>query len=251
MPLMNAAPRCSCDGFGQDVAGLDAVDIDAVAGEFQRSRPDEAVDAGLAGRVMAVAGAGDMRAGDGRGEEHAPKVLRLHRHQCGACGVESAAKIDRHDAVPVVGAGVFDQLPGVDAGVLDDDVEAAVALNCKRHGGLGIGHLRDVGADEGGAELVRGRLPGLRLAVGQHQLRAFLGKAQRDALADAARCADDQRDLAFEPAGHASLCRMVCLSASSSTAARTSRPWMTWVEVAGRPMRLIAVLMADSNSTPA
>ncbi len=126
-----------------------------------------------------------------------------------------------------------------------------MAANGKRHGGLGIGHLRDVGADEGSAQLVRGRLPRLRLAVGQHQLRTFLGKAQRDALADAAGCADDQRDLAFDPACHASLCRMVCLKASSSTAARTSRPWMTWVEVAGRPMRLIAVLMAESNSAPA
>src|SRR5688572_30240994 len=45
--------------FGQDVAGLHAVDRDAVARELQRRRLDEAVDAGLAGRIVAVAGAGD------------------------------------------------------------------------------------------------------------------------------------------------------------------------------------------------
>ena len=150
------------DRLGQDVAGLDAVDGDAVAGEFQRGRADEAVDAGLGRRIVAMAGAGDMRAGDRRGEQHAAGALRLHRHQRGARGVEGAAQIDRHDAVPVVRAGVLDQLPGIDAGVLDDDVEPAEAVERKRHGGLGVGHLRDVGGDEGGAEFAGGRLAGLQ-----------------------------------------------------------------------------------------
>ena len=126
-----------------------------------------------------------------------------------------------------------------------------MAADRQRHRGLGVGHPRNVGADEGRAKLVSRRLPGLGLAVGEHQLRAFLGKALRDALADAARRADDQRDLAVQSACHASLCLMVCLKASSITAASTSRPWITWVEVAGRPIKLIAVLIADSNRAPA
>ena len=32
---------------------------------------------------------------------------------------------------------------------------------------------------------------------------------------------------------------------------RNAWPWITWVEVAGRPIRLMAVLMADSSSAPA
>jgi hypothetical protein len=38
-------------------------------------------------------------------------------------------------------------------------------------------------------------LAGLHFGIGQDQLRALFGKALCDALADAARTADDQRDL--------------------------------------------------------
>ena len=53
--------------------------------------------------------------------------------------------------------------------------------------------------------------------------------------------------LPSQPAGHASLWRNVCLNVSSSTAASTSSPWMTWVKLAGRPIRLMAVLIDESK----
>ena len=49
------APVC-LDAFCQDIARLDAVDRDAVAGEFDRRCLDEAADARLRRRVVAVAG---------------------------------------------------------------------------------------------------------------------------------------------------------------------------------------------------
>ncbi len=48
MLLMKAGDAVLLDRLGQDVAGLDAVDGDAVAGELERGGADEAVDAGLA-----------------------------------------------------------------------------------------------------------------------------------------------------------------------------------------------------------
>ena len=160
-------------------------------------------------------------------------------------------EVDGHDAIPVLRTGVLDQLPRVDAGVLDDDVEPAESRERQGDGRFGVGHFRDVGADEGHAEFVGSRLSGSSLAVGEHQAGAFLLEPQRNALADAARGADDQGDLAFQPSGHASLWRNVCLNVSRSTAASTRNPWMTWVKLAGRPIRLIAVLIDESSSTPA
>ena len=88
---------------GEDVAGLDAVDRDAVAGEFQRRRLDEAVDARLARRIVAMAGAGDARAGDRRGEDHAASALLLHVRQRGARGEEGALEVHRQHLVPFLG----------------------------------------------------------------------------------------------------------------------------------------------------
>ena len=48
--------------FGEDVARLYVVDRDIVRREFQRRRLDEAVDAGLGGGIMGVAGASDTGA---------------------------------------------------------------------------------------------------------------------------------------------------------------------------------------------
>ena len=146
-----------------------------------------------------------MRAGDRRGEEHAAGALLLHRHEGGSGGVESAAQIDRHDAVPVVGAGVFDQLPGIDAGILNDDIEPAKTFERKGDGSFGVRHLCDVGTDEGGAQLVRGCLCCVGLRIGEYEPRTLFGKALGNTSADAAGCAHDKRDLAFEPSCHANL----------------------------------------------
>ena len=74
-----------------------------------------------------------------------------------------------------------------------------------------------------------GRLAGRHLGVGDHEPGAFLVEALGDAVADAARGTDDQRDLACETSAHASLCRIWSLTVSSSTAASTRPPRIIWV----------------------
>ena len=137
--------------FGQDVAGLDAVHGDAIAGKLKRRRLDEAVDAGLGRRIVAMAGAGDARAGDRRGENHPALSLCLHDGQCGARRKIGAPEVDGHHLVPFLGLDVFDQRPGIDAGILHDDVEPAVGGDGFVHRPLGIGFLRNVGCDEAAA----------------------------------------------------------------------------------------------------
>ena len=125
------------------------------------------------------------------------------------------------------------------------------SLERQSDGCFGVAHFRNIGADEGHAQLIGRRLSGCRFNVGEHQLGAFLLEPQRNALANAACSTDDQGHLAFQPAGHASLWRNVCLNVSRSTAASTSSPWMTCVKFAGRPIRLIAVLIDERSRTPA
>src|SRR5687767_209726 len=112
--------------FGQDVAGFHAIDRDAVAGELECRRLDEAVDAGLAGRIVAVAGTGHARTGDRGGEHHAAVLLRFHRRQRRARGEIGALEIDAEHMVPLRGLDVLDQGPGIDAGILHQDVEPAM-----------------------------------------------------------------------------------------------------------------------------
>ena len=91
------------DRLGQDVAGLDAVDGDAVAGELERGRADEAVDAGLRRRIVPVAGHRHARPGDRRGEDHAAIALAAHRRQRRLRREEGAAQVDAEHAVPLLG----------------------------------------------------------------------------------------------------------------------------------------------------
>lgn len=53
--LDESAAAVQLDRLSQNIARLDAIDLDAVGREFERSRPDKSVDTGLAGCVMAMA----------------------------------------------------------------------------------------------------------------------------------------------------------------------------------------------------
>ena len=70
-----------------------------------------------------------------------PEPCAFIGNERGARGIERAAQVDGHDAVPVLRTGVLDQLPGIDAGVLDDDVEPAVAFERQGDRCFGVGHL--------------------------------------------------------------------------------------------------------------
>jgi hypothetical protein len=102
--------------------------------EFKRGGPDKAVDAGLARRIMAVAGAGDTRAGDRRGEDHPAAALRLHGRQGGPRGEVGALEIDGHDRVPFLDAHVEHHTVTQDPRHMHQDVDLAIGIN----GSLGM-----------------------------------------------------------------------------------------------------------------
>ena len=115
-------------------------------------------------------------------------------------------QVDGQHVVPLLRRDVLDQRPRIDAGVLHEDVEAAEALQRRGDGRLGAGFFADIACDEGAgpslAEPLRGRAAGVLLGVGDDDRRAFLDEALGDALADAARRADDDRDPVLQSVAH-------------------------------------------------
>ena len=146
---------------------------------------------------------------------------------------------------------MLDHLPGIDASVLDNDVEAAVELDGQCNRRLGLGQSGNVRSNERRAKFIGCTSDHVAVDIGKHEPCSLLAKALSDRLADSCSRADDQGNPAFDPSCHASLWRMVSFSVSRSTAASTSRPCTTWVKFEGSPIKLIAVLMAESSSTPA
>ena len=86
------------------------------------------------------------------------------------------------------------------------------------------------------SEPLRGRLAGALFDVGDQDRRALLQKTLGDAVADAARRADDDRDPVLQSVAHClpsvyqrKRRRTMVFSVSSSTAASTSDPWIICV----------------------
>ena len=100
--------------------------------------------------------------------------------------------------------GVEHRRAGLDAGVVDHDVEPAEGLHGLADEPLEVGHLADVGVDADrlvaqGGDLALEVLGGLLVGhVVDHDLGARLGEVQRHGLADAAVAAGDDGDLAVE-----------------------------------------------------
>ena len=113
--------------LGHDVAGLDAVDGDAERRELDRRGADQAVDAGLGGGVVAMARAGDARAGDRARSARCGRSAARASPACGLEREEAAAEVDREHPVPLLDRDVRQQRQGIDAGVLDQDVDPAEA----------------------------------------------------------------------------------------------------------------------------
>src|SRR5690606_13073587 len=110
--------------------GIDGVDGDAVALQFQGGGDRESGDPGLGGGVVALAGIAEQAAG--RTGVDQPRVHRLARLGAGppvGRGVlrdgEGAAQVHADDVVPVGGRHVHQHPVAEDAGVVDHDVEAA------------------------------------------------------------------------------------------------------------------------------
>ena len=117
------------------------------------------------------------------------------RHQRGAGGEEGALEVDRQHAVPFLGADVLDQRPGIDAGVLDQDVEPSEDRRAPpAHGALGMLVFARCRSRRSAVRPRRAAVasPASTSVSAMTTLRAFLDEALGDALADAARRADDQ-----------------------------------------------------------
>src|SRR5262249_54924433 len=136
------------------------------------------------------------------GEDHPPIAGLAHDGKGGAGGEKAAFEIDRQHTVPFLRADVLDHGPGVDAGILHDDVESFKIAERARHDRLRIAHLRDVDAEEAGtaraAEPFR-RCGALRFRIADDDAAAFAHEILRDRGADAAGGTDHDGDLAFEP----------------------------------------------------
>jgi len=107
--------------------------------------------------------------------------------------------IDAHDAVDFFRRDVEQGLHLRDAGIVDDDVEAAQFLLGKRHGGAHLIELRHVGNEGDGAAAQRAHFGGSRVQlvlvqIHQRDIGTILGQAQGDRLADTLRGTRDQRD---------------------------------------------------------
>ena len=110
---------------------------------------------------------------------------------------QEALDIDRKDAAVALAGDLDDRREIEDAGVVDQDVEAAEMRHSGGDGRVDRLLLRDVELDAEGVRPEFGRegLRALLVQVRDDDLRAFLDVALRNRLADAARRAGDDGDL--------------------------------------------------------
>jgi len=135
---------------------------------------------------------------DHRGDvDDAAGALAKHRTDGGLGDEEDALEVGGEDVVPVLLAHAHDERVAGDAGVVDDDIEAAEALEGGLDGGggaLGGGDigLQDLDADATAGEFGLGGASGLLItAVGEEEIEAIPGEALRNREADAARATGD------------------------------------------------------------
>ena len=194
--------------------GRMALRAHAVAAHVAGEGAGEADDALLGGgvvRLAAVAQAGL------RGGVHEDAGALLAEDDGGVLAeVEVALEVDVEDDVPLLLRHVEDHLVAKDAGVVDDDVEAAEGVERLLHhavSGLEVGdvvvvrdgvaaHLLDLGDDLVGGALLAAGAGGGATEVVDDDASALGREAKRLAAANAASGAGDDGDFAFEPVTH-------------------------------------------------
>src|SRR3546814_7887785 len=131
-------------------AGAEADDVDTSVAVFLVDAARQHQHRGLGGAVVTPAFQG---AGGGTGadvHDHAVP-LRLHDRDRRAQAVVDALQVDVHDSIPAVGIGLTELRDGVDdAGVVHQDVEAAVGVLAKLDGACDVCIARDVAGDGAG-----------------------------------------------------------------------------------------------------
>jgi hypothetical protein len=127
---------------GQDAVGADAVGRvpDGHGPRHRHHRP-------LAGRVEAVVDAGPAAYGHRGIVDDRPGVLADHHRQHVVAGEVGALDIDRHQPVPGRLVEFGRTANDGHADVVDQDVDAPVGVQCRRHHPLDIGGASHVGDD--------------------------------------------------------------------------------------------------------
>ncbi len=201
-------------GAGAHEAGADGGDADAFLAELGVEAFGEAGEGELAGDVGEEVGDGDLAADGGdvddRGAATVAFFLREHAGEGGLDGVEGGVEVGVHGAVEGFERLVFEGADLDDAGVVDEDVEAAeagVGLLDDVCGLRGVGEVggdeEDVvcGGDGSGFEegcLCAGELVGV--AGGEDEAGAGFAEAMRESEAEAAGAAGDEDDVAARAA---------------------------------------------------
>src|SRR5215204_1525096 len=106
-----------------DVAWADGVAGDVLLGSLERRHLGEADDAVLRRHIGGLEGRGDepMRRGD---VDDAPPPSLAHRRDGEAGGVEGGGEVNGDDLIPLLDRELVDRSDVLDAGVVDEDVEA-------------------------------------------------------------------------------------------------------------------------------
>ena len=125
--LLHRVGDLRLDQRGQHVAGADGVAGDRLLGGLERDHLGEADDAVLGRDVGRLEGRGGQAVRRGDVDDPAP-ALRAHQRQRRGGGVEGRGEVDRDDLVPLLGREVGDRRDVLDAGVVDQDVDAADRL---------------------------------------------------------------------------------------------------------------------------
>src|SRR6185437_16033773 len=128
-----------------DHARLNAVDIDAMAGQLQGSGPNEAIEAGLRGCVVSQPWVGDAWACDGGGYDHSATTGFSEQRKRFLGEPESGLEVDRQSAIQQLGIDLLERAQGIEAGVVDEDVYTLQALARLIHqpsDGVAFGYVR-------------------------------------------------------------------------------------------------------------
>ena len=183
-----------------------AVGEDALRPEFERHRAGQVDDAGLGGDERALqAHRGEP---DHRGDvDDAPApARRQHRLQRGAAHHVQPVEVDAGDAVPFLGRKRVDVdavRERVDAGIVDQDVEAPEALDAG--GDRALDRIGGADIDAAGhcvRQAIGDALGAVEIDIGDDDGCAVVGKTLCDDTPDSAGSAGDECDLTAQIATH-------------------------------------------------
>jgi len=192
-----------------DDAGMDGVDADAVAlaRELEGHRFREQGDAALGERIERRQRRAD-EADDRRQVDDGPALRtcggpRAQRRQRRLGAENDTRQVDRAEPLPVLGRRFLDPLADEDAGIVDEDVDAAEARHRGGDGRCPVVrprhvemHIERVAARR--LEPAHRRAPALVQDIADHDARPRLHHQPRRLRPDAARRPGQERDLAVE-----------------------------------------------------